>query len=43
LAEKYWIARLDAFLQFNEEDILQDSGKVSHEVAIALAESEYEK
>lgn len=40
---KDWIAKLDAFLQFNEEDILQDTGKVSHEVAIALAESEYEK
>ncbi|MBA4367504.1 MAG: cell filamentation protein Fic [Desulfobacterium sp.] len=40
---KDWVERLDAFLQFNERDILQDSGKISHEVAVALAESEYEK
>ncbi len=40
---KDWVERLDAFLQFNERDILQDSGKISHEVALALAESEYEK
>jgi hypothetical protein len=40
---KDWVAKLDAFLQFNEKEILQDSGKISHEVAVALAESEYEK
>ena len=38
-----WVEKLDAFLQFNEKEILQDSGKISHEVAVALAESEYEK
>jgi hypothetical protein len=38
-----WINRLDAFLQFNEYDILTDSGKVSHEVAKQLAEKEYGK
>ena len=38
-----WVKRLDAFLQFNEEEILQDIGKVSHEVAVALAEKEFEK
>jgi hypothetical protein len=40
---KDWVAKLDAFLRFNEEDVLQDSGKVSHDIAIALAEKEYEK
>ncbi|MFH1612527.1 MAG: virulence RhuM family protein [bacterium] len=40
---KDWVEKLDAFLQFNEKEILQDSGKISHEVAVALAESEYEK
>ena len=40
---KGWVEKLDAFLQFNEKEILQDSGKISHEVAVALAESEYEK
>ncbi len=38
-----WIARLDAFLQFNEYDILKDAGKVSHEVAKKLAEKQYEQ
>jgi hypothetical protein len=40
---KDWIVKLDAFLQFNEEAILKHQGKVSHQVAIALAEEEYEK
>ena len=40
---KDWVEKLDAFLQFNEKEILQDAGKISHEVAIALAEKEYEK
>lgn len=38
-----WVKKLDAFLQFNEKEILLDVGKVSHEVAIALAEKEFEK
>ncbi len=38
-----WVSRLDAFLQFNEYQILQDAGKVSHDVALQLAEQEYEK
>lgn len=38
-----WISRLDAFLQFNEYQILNDAGKVKHEVAVKLAEKEYEK
>lgn len=40
---KDWIAKLDAFLQFNEEAILNHQGKVSHEVALALAQKEFEK
>ena len=40
---KDWVEKLDAFLKFNEEEILQDKGKVSHEVAVALAEREFEK
>ena len=40
---KDWIKKLDAFLQFNEEAILKDAGRVTHEVALALAEKEYEK
>ena len=38
-----WVSRLDAFLQFNEYNILKDAGKVSHDVAIKLAEKEFEK
>jgi hypothetical protein len=38
-----WVNRLDAFLQFNEYQILQDGGNVSHEIAKQLAETEYEK
>lgn len=36
-----WTEKLDAFLQFNEQEILSDKGKVSHRVAMALAEKEY--
>ena len=37
------IMKLDAFLKFNEEAILKHQGKISHEVALALAEKEFEK
>ena len=37
------VERLDAFLQFNEEDILHDKGKVTAAIAKAFAESEFEK
>jgi hypothetical protein len=40
---KDWVSKLDAFLKFNEYDILSNAGKVSHEVAKALAEEEYSK
>ncbi len=40
---KDWAKKLDAFLQFNEEEILQDNWKISKEIAIVLAENEYEK
>lgn len=37
-----WISKLDAFLTFNEYEILKDAGRVSHAVAKALAEKEYD-
>jgi len=37
-----WAKKLDAFLEFNEQDTLQDKGKVSRGVAVALAEKQYE-
>ena len=38
-----WVSRLDAFLQFNEEEILHDKGRVTAAIAKAFAESEFEK
>jgi hypothetical protein len=38
-----WSNKLDAFLQFNEYDLLNNIGKVSAEVAKEFAESEFEK
>ncbi len=40
---KDWVQKLDSFLQFSENAILQNLGQVSHEVAEALALGEYEK
>ena len=39
---KDWSEKLNAFLQFNERDILDNPGKVSKEVAKAFAETEFE-
>lgn len=38
-----WASKLDAFLQFNDAEILQDKEKVTAAIAIAFAESEFEK
>lgn len=38
-----WAAKLDVFLQFNEEEVLRDKGRVSAEIAKSFAESEFEK
>ncbi|MCL5236316.1 MAG: virulence RhuM family protein, partial [Nitrospirae bacterium] len=40
---KDWVQKLDAFLKFNEYQILKNAGKVSNSVAKQLAEDEYEK
>ena len=40
---KHWVEKLNAFLKFSEYEILTNAGKVSHEVAEALALGEYEK
>lgn len=40
---KDWAGKLNAFLQFNERDILDHPGKVSQEVAKTFAESEFKK
>src|SRR5690625_3351209 len=40
---KDWKKRLDAFLEFDEREILQDAGKVEKAVADKIAIEEYEK
>lgn len=38
-----WAKRLDMFLEFDDRDVLQDSGKISAKLAQSHAESEFEK
>lgn len=38
-----WAKRLDMFLEFDDREILQDSGKISAKLAQSHAESEFEK
>lgn len=38
-----WVQKLNAFLQFNQRDILENPGLVSAEIAKAFAETEFEK
>ena len=38
-----WKRKLDVFLQFNEREVLDNPGKVSHKVAESFALSEFEK
>lgn len=43
MSMKDWIEKLDGFLQFNDYKVLKDAGKISHEIALKLAEKEFEK
>ena len=38
-----WVAKLHAFLNINDREILTHAGKISHDMAVELAEAEYEK
>lgn len=38
-----WASKLDAFLQFNDAEILRDKGKVTAAIARVFAESEFEQ
>jgi len=40
---KDWIKKLDAFLQFNDEEILENPGRVTAAIAKVFAENEYER
>ncbi|MBU4485642.1 MAG: virulence RhuM family protein [Candidatus Delongbacteria bacterium] len=38
-----WIKKLDSFLTINDREILEHAGKISHELAMEIADNEYEK
>lgn len=38
-----WASKLDAFLQFNDAEVLQNKGKVTAAIFKAFAESEFEQ
>ena len=38
-----WVKKLDGFLNLNDRDVLNHAGRISHNMAKELAESEYEK
>jgi hypothetical protein len=40
---KDWVEKLDAFLSFNDRQVLAGAGKVSHKQAVTHAQNEYEK
>lgn len=40
---KDWREKLDAFLQFNERDVLTNAGKIAKEVADQLAQAQYDQ
>lgn len=40
---KDWVEKLDAFLRFNEKDVLDNAGKISHEKAVEKALGEFDK
>lgn len=40
---KDWVEKLNGFLKLNDRNILEDAGKISHELAVEMAEKEYDK
>jgi len=38
-----WVKKLDGFMNLNEREILTHAGKISHEMAVELAEAQYDK
>jgi hypothetical protein len=38
-----WVNKIDAFLKVNDREILNNAGKVSHELAKQISEMAYEK
>lgn len=40
---KDWIDKLHGFLQLNNKNILKDAGKISHELAVSIAEKNFDE
>lgn len=40
---KNWKEKLDLFLKFNGREVLNNSGKIAHEIAMRLATEQYQK
>jgi hypothetical protein len=40
---KDWIEKLHGFLKLNDRDILTDAGKVSHDLAVEIAQKHYDE
>ncbi|MFH1048255.1 MAG: RhuM family protein [Patescibacteria group bacterium] len=38
-----WIEKLHGFLTINERNILQDAGKISHELMVEIVEKKFEE
>jgi hypothetical protein len=38
-----WLAQVRRFLNFNEQQVLENAGQISHEMAVLKAHAEYEK
>ncbi len=43
MAMRDWIAKLDDFLRLSDRELLTHAGSISHEAALAKAQSEYER
>jgi hypothetical protein len=40
---KSWVEKLNGFLSLNDRDILKDAGRISHDMAKKLAETQYDE
>ena len=38
-----WLAKLDAFLRLSDRDLLTHAGTISHDAAVAKAQSEFDQ
>jgi len=38
-----WLAQVEKFLNFTDQQILRNAGNISHEMALAKAHEEFEK